>query len=87
MTKRSREHSADEFGNPASGSIRGLDPPMIGAASSIMVDALVEQESGRTPPPPPVSVRAISIALGVMFALGFVLLFLARAFFGWVATP
>ena len=76
VSRKRREHSASEFGRePTSGSsMAGLDGPMIGAASSIMVDALVEQESGKTPPPPPVSVRALAIAIGAMFLFGLLLL-------------
>ena len=70
MTRPSREHSADEFGQPASTAMKGLDPPMIGAPSSILLDGIVENESGVTPPPPPISVRAAAIGLLVMFVLG-----------------
>ena len=70
MPKKSRTHGSDEFGRPGSSSLSGLDAPMFGAASSIMVDALVERESGVTPPPPRISVKAIVIGLAVMFVIG-----------------
>jgi hypothetical protein len=69
MVKRSREHSSDEFGKQGSG-LAGLDAPMIGAAGAIFSDALTERESGVTPSPPAVSVRALAIALVAMFVIG-----------------
>jgi hypothetical protein len=71
--KASRQHHADEFGRQGSG-IAGMDAPMIGAAGSIFADALTEQESGVTPPPPPISVGQLAASLAVMFVLGAVLL-------------
>jgi hypothetical protein len=68
------QHGGDEFGKSPSSSLRGLDPPMIGAPTSIMIDGMVERESGVTPPPPPISVRAMIIGLVVMFLLGLALL-------------
>jgi hypothetical protein len=70
MSKSSRAHSSDEFGQAGSSSLSGLDAPMIGASSSIMVDALVESESGITPPPPAISVKAVAIAMAVLFVVG-----------------
>jgi hypothetical protein len=69
MAKRSREHTSEEFGKPGSG-IAGLDAPMIGAAASIFTDAEVERESGVTPGPPGITVKALGIALVVMFVTG-----------------
>lgn len=69
-------HHADEFGRPASGVVAGSSAKSAfgrrstGAASAILIDGIVENESGVTPPPPPVSIRAIVIGLGVMFAVG-----------------
>ena len=78
-TRRRGEHTADEFGrSPAAGGMVGFDPPMIGAASVIALDGVVERESGATPPPPPFTMKSAAIALGVMFALGGVVLVLAR---------
>jgi hypothetical protein len=70
----SSEHNSDEFGQMPSQAIKGLDPPMIGAASSITLDGIVERESGATPSPPVVSVRAIVIALVVMATVGLAIL-------------
>jgi hypothetical protein len=42
-----------------------------------MLDALVEHESGVTPPPPPVSVRAFVLFFVGMFLFGPILLGLA----------
>ena len=69
---RPSDHSAEEFGKaPSSGSTyAGLDSSMIGAPTSIMVDALVEQESGKTPTPPPFTVRTAVIVLAVLFVVG-----------------
>jgi hypothetical protein len=76
MTRGSRGHAGDEFGKaPSSGSaVSGVDGPIIGASSAIMLDALVEEESGKTPPPPPVSVKAVVVVLIVMFLLGLTIL-------------
>jgi hypothetical protein len=76
VSKRQRLHTSDEFGkSPVSGGeFSGMDAPLIGAPSAIIVDGLTEAQSGVTPPPPPVSVKAIAVALVVMFALGAVLL-------------
>jgi len=80
MTKASRMHHGDEFSKSASGGgIIGLDAPMIGAAASIAVDALTERESGVTPPPPPISVKALGIIFAVMFVLGVVLLWVLQS--------
>jgi hypothetical protein len=74
MPKPSRLHHADEFGKAGSSSVSGLDAPIIGAGASIMVDGLVERESGATPPPPPLTIRAIVIGLVVMFLIGLTIL-------------
>lgn len=74
MARKKREHTADEFGRPGSGSsaIGGvIDGPMIGAGSAIMADALVEKESGTTPGPPLISVKTLAVILVVMFLAGF----------------
>jgi hypothetical protein len=80
MGKSSKEHHSDEFGQLTSHGVKGLDAPMIGAPSSITLDALVERESGVTPPPPPVSVKALVIFFIVMFVIGVVLLFVLTQF-------
>jgi hypothetical protein len=80
MGEPSKEHHSDEFGQLTSHGIKGLDPPMIGAPSSITLDGIVERESGVTPPPPPVSAKALAIAFIVMFVIGVVLLFVLTQF-------
>lgn len=72
MRKPSKRHTSNDFGkSPTSGgAMSGMDGPMIGASSSIMVDALAESESGATPSPPPVSVKALAIAFIAMFLIG-----------------
>ena len=74
MTDHPHEHTSDEFGRQTSSSLTGLDAPMIGAASSIVVDGIVERESGVTPPPPPVKLWVLAVALVAMFILGVVLI-------------
>lgn len=83
MGKPSREHHSDEFGQLPSSGIKGLDPPMIGAATNMTLDGIVERESGATPPPPPISVRAVVITLVVMFLLGVAL----AIYVFWFAPP
>jgi hypothetical protein len=73
-SKDSREHSADEFGRVGSACIRGVEAPTIAAPTLIMIDGIVERESGATPPPPAISVKAIAIVLGIMLVSGVALL-------------
>jgi hypothetical protein len=51
-----------------------MDAPMIGAPSLITIDGISERESGVTPPPPPVSVQELVVALVVVFLIGVALL-------------
>jgi hypothetical protein len=73
MKKRRGEHTSAEFGQMPSGGIKGLDAPMIGAPVSLTLDGIVERESGVTPDPPVVSVKAMLIVLGIMLVLGILL--------------
>lgn len=84
MCRRFRTRSrGDSRTTPRSGSqMAGMDGPMIGAASAIVVDAISERESGATPPPPPVSVGALAIFFVGMFLVGLIGLILLMHFFG-----
>jgi len=73
MAKPSREHHSDEFGQPTLGSVRGLDAPQIGAPTNVIIDGIVERESGVTPSPPPFSVKTAIIVLVAMMVLGLLL--------------
>ncbi len=53
-----------------SGSFTGLNPPMIGAPSAIIVDGIVERETGTTPAPSGIRLGAVAVALGAMLVLG-----------------
>ena len=75
MNRASHDNDSDAFGKPMSGSLTGLNPPMIGAASAIIVDGIVEQESGITPAPPSITLRTVAIVVGMMFVLGLVAFF------------
>jgi len=70
VSKRPLGNRSDQFGQPGSSSLAGLDAPMIGAAGAIFSDALTERESGVTPSPPPISVRALVIVFVAMFLVG-----------------
>lgn len=70
MKRGSQEYESDSFGRPMSGSLRGLNPPMIGAPSAIIVDGIVERETGTTPAPPAITLRAVAVVVGIMFVLG-----------------
>ena len=70
MKRESRGHDSDVFGRPTSGSLTGLDAPLIGAPSAIILDGIVERESGATPPPPAITLKMVAVALGVMLLLG-----------------
>ena len=77
MAKTPRMHSGDEFGKPMSGSLSGMDAPMIGAASMIAVDALADSEPGARPVterPPAITWKMVAVGLGVMFLIGFVII-------------
>lgn len=74
MAKGDREHHADEFGRVGSAAISGADAPTLGAPTMITIDGIVERESGVTPPPPAISVKAIAITLGLMILVGIALL-------------
>lgn len=69
-----RRHSSEEFGKStgAGSPFAGLDGPMIGAPSSIIVDGIAERESGKTPGPPPFTLRTAIIVLVAMFVLGLI---------------
>lgn len=74
MSRSSRNHSGDEFGktSTAGGQFSGLDGPMIGAAASIIVDGIAEREAGKTPGPPPFTLRTAAIVLVVMLVVGLI---------------
>jgi hypothetical protein len=74
MAKQSRQHTSEEFGRaPSSGSATaGMDAPGIGAPGMIMVDALVEEQSGGRPstePPPQVTVGQLGFVWLAMFVI------------------
>lgn len=79
MAWRKREHSSDEFGRVGSAAIRGAEAPTLGASTLILIDGMVERESGVTPPPPAITVTAIAITLVVMLLLGFAIMVYATA--------
>ncbi len=64
-----RQHHADEFGQSPSAPV-GCGAPTIGSPAVITLAGIVEQESGRTPGPPVISMRAVVIALVLMLILG-----------------
>ncbi len=70
MKRESRGHDSDVFGKPTSGSLTGLSAPLIGAPSAIIVDGIVERESGATPPPPAITLKMVVVTLGVMLLFG-----------------
>jgi len=78
MSRGDREHHSDEFGRVGSSAVSGADAPTLGAPGMIIVDGMVEGESGVTPPPPVITVTMVAVALGVMFLFGAVALFLLR---------
>ncbi len=48
---KSRQHSSDEFGRTGLGPAAAIGDRALGAASGVIVDGLVEAESGKTPGP------------------------------------
>ena len=87
MSRRSDPHSADEFGRVGSSALSGLDAPMVGAPAAIMVDGMVERDSGTTPAPPSITVKHVAVALLVMLVLGFLVLGAYGALFGAKPLP
>ncbi len=67
---RDRTDRVSRLGQPGSSGLSGCDAPLIGAPAAIAIDAIVERESGVTPPPPAISVRTVAIALGLMLLIG-----------------
>ena len=86
MPKPSRTHHSDEFGKPASGVVSGSSAMSafgrrsVGAPSAITLDGITERESGVTPSPPPISVKAIVIGLSVMLLVGIVIMIVLMQF-------
>jgi len=50
-----------------------MDAPTMGAPGMILVDGMVERESGATPPPPTVTVGMLAAVIGGMFVFGAVM--------------
>jgi hypothetical protein len=73
VSRRSREHTSDEFGKPGLGPAAAIGDRGLGAASGVLVDGLVERERGVTPGPG-VSSRTITIGLLVMVVVAVVVL-------------
>lgn len=83
-----KHHSADEFGRTnGSGSVAGLDGPTLGAAGMIITDGIAERESGKTPSPPVVPVRAVVVGLVVMVLVGISILTFLIASGRQITTP
>ncbi len=60
MARKSRQHTSDEFGRTGLGPAAAIGDRALGAAAGVIVDGLVEAESGVTPGPGP-SARAIVV--------------------------
>jgi hypothetical protein len=88
----SRMHHSDEFGKPATGEISGTsgwsqtDGRSLADPSAITLEGYTERELGITPPPPPLSLKALVIGLVVMFLVGIVLV-LVLTHFGPLLFP
>jgi hypothetical protein len=86
MPRPSRLHHGDEFGQPQSGTIAGSNAKSArghgswSTAADILVDGIVERESGVTPPPSPISLKALVIGLVVVFVIGVVVAILVLQF-------
>jgi len=87
MSRKSDQHSADEFGRIGSSALSGLDAPMVGAPTAIIVDGMVERDSGTTPAPPSITVKHVTVALLAMLVLGFLVLGAYGAIFGAKPLP
>lgn len=76
MSRGSRRHTSVEFGRTGLGPAAAIGDRGLGAAPGVIVDGLVETESGVTPGPG-IPVRTIALAFGVLV---FVAVALAVAF-------
>lgn len=74
MVSGRESHGSTELGREPS-AIIGIDAPNIGSPANVTLAGIVERESGVTPAPPPVSVRAVVIALVAMLVIGGALYF------------
>jgi drug/metabolite transporter (DMT)-like permease len=72
-------HHGDEFGQPVSGKVTGMNAPFIGAPAAIILDGMVERESGKTPGPPPFSPKIAVIGLVATFLIGLLVLWLGMS--------
>jgi len=68
MARKSREHTSDEFGRTGLGPAAAIGDRALGSASAVIVDGLVEAESGVTPGPGPSS-RSLLIGFGALFLI------------------
>jgi hypothetical protein len=66
VRRKSRQHGAEEFGKRGLGSAAAIGDRGIGTAAGVVVDGIVERESGRTPDPAAVSTKAVAVVLGAM---------------------
>ena len=85
MPRPEQLHHADEFGRgpaitevvgPGSADADGMLGPGV-----IQLDGIVENESGRTPPPPAVTPQQMALTFGVIFVVG---LLLVWVLFAWL---
>ena len=65
MRGRPREHTSDEFGRTGLGSAAAIGDRALGAAPGVIVDGLVEADSGMTPGPG-ISSRKLALAFGAL---------------------
>lgn len=68
MVRKSRQHTSEEFGHTGLGSAAAMGDRALGAAPGVIVDGLVEAESGVTPGPGPTG-RTIVVAFVVLMVV------------------
>ena len=72
MSRGSRRHTSDEFGRTGLGPAAAIGDRALGAAPGVIVDGLVEAESGVTPGPG-IPVRTVAAIFGVLALVAVVL--------------
>lgn len=72
MSRGPRRHTSDEFGRTGLGPAAAIGDRALGAAPGVIVDGLVEAESGVTPGPG-IPLRTIAVTLGMLAVVAAVL--------------
>ena len=67
-----KAHTGEEFGRPPSSQMVSAStvPGRMAATTQVILDGVVERESGVTPAPPRISIKTIFLVLVALFLIG-----------------